>query len=1071
MLLTVMLLSATTAWAENVSYKDADGTIKYVDATVLDGSKTSLPSGCYVAKGNVSYDSGLNFGGNVQLILADGASLTVTKQNYALYVDNGSLTIYGQAQGTGQLHVSNTRGTGIWVSGTLTIYGGSVETSGTGGNGISAEGDITVNGGSVKNEATNGDGIFSKGNITVNGGSVKAKVNDSYGNGIFVDGNITLNGGSVEAEATNSTGISANGNITLNGGTVKSSSYNGTVIVADGFTYIDEDGNPYTGTLDNDNIKNKTLRPYCTTYFIDAAGTRQNVNALVLNGGTDMLPSGRYVVRGNVSYDSGLNFDGDVKLILADGASLTVNKSSGTALYVGGSLFIYGQAQGTGQLHVSSTDGDGLRANDNITIYGGSAEASSTSGTGISANGNITLNGGTVKSSSYNGTVIVADGFTYIDEDGNPYTGLLNNDNIKNKTLRPKTCTVTFDIADEDDDPEAQTVLSGRNATQPTVGTRTGYTLSGWKLGDQDYDFDTPVIDDITLTATWIPITYIVQFNANGGSGEMEPFVATYDQYEDIPSCTFTAPEGKALRGEGWNTAADGSGESFDTEHGRFWNLASEQDAVVTLYAQWGKDIAGFTATVPDQTMDTYDYIFYKFDAANSGYVETGTVVKDGDNVLQLGTDYRFKDVIYKVPRTGETMPHQLGDVCYLIIEGIGDYAGTLSAEFTIISPVTDGEWGDLAWSINTNGNFTISPKDGVEGTVAMPETTREGYPWYSRANTIKTITIGEGITTVAASAFAGTSLVSSYGNVYQLTLPESLTTIGDDAFAYCTGLSINLADLSAISYPASAFRYIGTITGILYDGADNTKTIAMMSTANTCNVTLQGRTLYKDGDWNTLCLPFSVIVGSGMMEGATAMTLNTASSGFNTATGELTLYFDDVTAGNTISGGTPFIVKWSKPDGYTADGGFDITNPVFSDITVVPSVTDVTSEDGYVSFVGNFSPVTFTDGSNSVLYLGAGNNVYWPNATMAINANRAYFQLNGITAGTPTANVRSLVLTFGDADTQPAETTAIAHTAAAITDSTGKADAWYTLDGRKLQGKPTQRGMYINNGRKVVVK
>ena len=30
---------------------------------------------------------------------------------------------------------------------------------------------------------------------------------------------------------------------------------------------------------------------------------------------------------------------------------------------------------------------------------------------------------------------------------------------------------------------------------------------------------------------------------------------------------------------------------------------------------------------------------------------------------------------------------------------------------------------------------------------------------------------------------------------------------------------------------------------------------------------------------------------------------------------------------------------------------------------------------------------------------------------------------------------------------------------------------AWYTLDGRKLDGKPTQKGLYINNGRKTVIK
>ena len=29
----------------------------------------------------------------------------------------------------------------------------------------------------------------------------------------------------------------------------------------------------------------------------------------------------------------------------------------------------------------------------------------------------------------------------------------------------------------------------------------------------------------------------------------------------------------------------------------------------------------------------------------------------------------------------------------------------------------------------------------------------------------------------------------------------------------------------------------------------------------------------------------------------------------------------------------------------------------------------------------------------------------------------------------------------------------------------------WFTLDGRRLYGQPTQKGVYINNGRKLVVK
>ena len=31
--------------------------------------------------------------------------------------------------------------------------------------------------------------------------------------------------------------------------------------------------------------------------------------------------------------------------------------------------------------------------------------------------------------------------------------------------------------------------------------------------------------------------------------------------------------------------------------------------------------------------------------------------------------------------------------------------------------------------------------------------------------------------------------------------------------------------------------------------------------------------------------------------------------------------------------------------------------------------------------------------------------------------------------------------------------------------------NSWYTIDGRKLDGKPTAKGIYVNNGRKVVIK
>ena len=39
-----------------------------------------------------------------------------------------------------------------------------------------------------------------------------------------------------------------------------------------------------------------------------------------------------------------------------------------------------------------------------------------------------------------------------------------------------------------------------------------------------------------------------------------------------------------------------------------------------------------------------------------------------------------------------------------------------------------------------------------------------------------------------------------------------------------------------------------------------------------------------------------------------------------------------------------------------------------------------------------------------------------------------------------------------------------------AIEDSDSKADVWYDLNGRILQGRPEHRGVYINQGKKVIV-
>ena len=92
-----------------------------------------------------------------------------------------------------------------------------------------------------------------------------------------------------------------------------------------------------------------------------------------------------------------------------------------------------------------------------------------------------------------------------------------------------------------------------------------------------------------------------------------------------------------------------------------------------------------------------------------------------------------------------------------------------------------------------------------------------------------------------------------------------------------------------------------------LTDTSDNDAEIAAHK-GECCNVTLSGRTLYKDGAWNTLCLPFDVTVAGSVLDGAEVRALSSAS--VDEASGVLTLRFTTVKA---LEAGQPYLVRWKE--------------------------------------------------------------------------------------------------------------------------------------------------------------
>ena len=95
---------------------------------------------------------------------------------------------------------------------------------------------------------------------------------------------------------------------------------------------------------------------------------------------------------------------------------------------------------------------------------------------------------------------------------------------------------------------------------------------------------------------------------------------------------------------------------------------------------------------------------------------------------------------------------------------------------------------------------------------------------------------------------------------------------------------------------------------------------------------------------------------------------------------------------------------------------------------------------------------------------MGSGNNLYYPKKNASIGAFRAYFQLNGISAGDLENSVKSFVLNFDDDTTS---VIAIENGRLVVEDGT----EWYDLSGRRLNGRPLKSGMYIHNGKATVIK
>ena len=397
---------------------------------------------------------------------------------------------------------------------------------------------------------------------------------------------------------------------------------------------------------------------------------------------------------------------------------------------------------------------------------------------------------------------------------------------------------------------------------------------------------------------------------------------------------------------------------------------------------------------------------------------------------------------------------------CYCnasITGGQKGYAGGIAGTMIASSSIADCIFEGTITGQTTGGILGARKKEKVETAPYMSRN-------YYNASDVKGIGNANGGKDFALADGALPCLVSKtipFNTGDQIYEKNPYSEIGITVYEHCIRY-----------YDNFYFSYVP-----LADQADNTNVLTACLNTSYNRFKLNGRTLYKTGDWNTLCLPFSVIDNdpndeltfSGTpLEGAIVKTLESSTLSSN---GTLTMNFskEDLTS---IEAGKAYIVKWNKPaeedeeaEEYEGDDSEydDIQDPIFSDVTVTlyEPANSFQGTFDYL-FLGCFNPYRLTPGDQTELYLGANNTLYFPaeGSNVTIGAFRGYFEKT-IHADAP---IRFIKLNFGD------EETGIQEVSQPST-LNSELSTYFSLDGRRLLSQPATPGLYIHNGRKVLIK
>ena len=207
--------------------------------------------------------------------------------------------------------------------------------------------------------------------------------------------------------------------------------------------------------------------------------------------------------------------------------------------------------------------------------------------------------------------------------------------------------TITFDLGGgmtaAGDKMITQQVLEGalpdQEAVAAIIPVKEGYTFQGWNDKDGTlYTFEQPILEDLTLTACWQPISYLVRFDSNGGTGEMLDQNFTYEEEKELSKNQFTRT-GYVFSGWKKDSITYQEGETVK-------NLASQEGEVVVLKAVWkqGSYKVQFLANGGKGEMETQAFTYDKSKKLSKNQFTRTGYTFEGWNTKKNGKGKTYKN-------------------------------------------------------------------------------------------------------------------------------------------------------------------------------------------------------------------------------------------------------------------------------------------------------------------------------------------------------------------------------------------------------------------------------------------